>query len=102
MLKKRKALSNVYAMHAKNPAQQDHRRGEPTHMESQLRLQGLRRLRLAQNLSQGELADLLGVSIRQVNRWENLVCHPRGDLPYRLCQILKCTISDLYGFSGVA
>lgn len=47
--------------------------------------------------SQNDLADLMGVSVRTVNRWESNSTNPRvGDLP-KLAEILGVTEGELLG-----
>lgn len=72
-------------------------------MKGEPKLKGLKALRLANNLTQEELANLLGVSVRQVCRWETEDSKPRTtELELRLCEILGCTVAQLWGFTQAA
>lgn len=59
--------------------------------EGCIRLKGLKNLRLARRLTQKQLADLLGISVRQITRYENGGSHPRSSLMARLRRVLQCT-----------
>lgn len=50
------------------------------------------------NITQSELAEMLGVSDRAISKWENGICLPDAGTMPELCKILNITINDL--FSG--
>lgn len=63
-------------------------------------LKGLKRLRESKKLTQEVFAQLLGVSVRQVCRWETQAAQPRtGDMEARICEILGCTTAELRGWN---
>lgn len=54
--------------------------------------------RKEKNITQSELAEMLGITDRAISKWENGVCLPdAGNMP-EICRILDITINDL--FSG--
>ena len=54
--------------------------------------------RKEKNITQNELAEMLGITDRAISKWENGICLPdAGNMP-DLCKILDITINDL--FSG--
>lgn len=54
--------------------------------------------RKEKNITQCELAEMLGISDRAISKWENGVCMPDVSNIPNLCNILEITINDL--FSG--
>ena len=54
--------------------------------------------RKEKNITQCELAEMLGISDRAISKWENGVCMPDVSNIPKLCNILGITINDL--FSG--
>lgn len=54
--------------------------------------------RREKNITQCELAEMLGISDRAISKWENGVCMPDVSNIPKLCNILGITINDL--FSG--
>ncbi len=64
-------------------------------MKGESALKGLRALRKSKDLSQEELAELLGVSSRQVCRWETGTSKPRLDLIPEICGVLGCSLEQL-------
>ena len=54
--------------------------------------------RKEKNITQSELAEMLGVTDRAISKWENGVCLPDASNMLDLCKILDITINDL--FSG--
>lgn len=58
------------------------------------RLQVLRR---KNNLTQAEVAMVLGVSASSVAKWETTNTFPRAELLPALADLLHCTIDDLFG-----
>lgn len=53
------------------------------------------RLRVEQNMSQGDLADALEVSRQSVSKWENNTATPDLDKVIHLAQIFNITIDEL-------
>lgn len=51
--------------------------------------------RTLKNLSQGELAEMLGVSRQSVSKWENNSATPDLDKIVKLCEIYGITIDEL-------
>ena len=62
-----------------------------TQMEGEIRLKSLKKFRLAMGLTQKQLAALLGISERQVSRYESLFSCPRGPVLRRMCKLFGCT-----------
>lgn len=56
----------------------------------------IQRKRKEKNLTQGELAEKLGISDRAVSKWENGVCLPDASNVTELCKLLDITVNDLY------
>lgn len=54
--------------------------------------------RKEKNITQSELAELLGITDRAISKWENGICMPDASNILELCDILNITINDL--FSG--
>ena len=54
--------------------------------------------RKEKNITQSELAELLGITDRAISKWENGICMPDASNILELCNILNITINDL--FSG--
>lgn len=52
--------------------------------------------RKAQNLTQVELANLLGVSDKSVSKWERGICLPDVSLYPSLCKILNITLNEFF------
>lgn len=57
----------------------------------------LRALRRQRELTQEELADILGVSYQSVSRWENNTCYPDMELLPTLAEFFGITIDHLLG-----
>ena len=55
----------------------------------------LSRLRRENNLTQEQLAGLLGVSRQSVSKWESDAAYPETDKLIRLCELLGCTLDAL-------
>ena len=56
----------------------------------------IKELRMAANMTQGQLAVEMGVNQNTVSSWELEVTRPKtGDLP-QLAKVLGCTINDLF------
>lgn len=56
----------------------------------------LRRIRIAQRISQRALADTLSVSFQAVSRWETGAAAPATDNLPALADALDCMIDDLF------
>lgn len=54
--------------------------------------------RKEKNITQSELAEILGITDRAISKWENGICMPDASNILELCDILNITINDL--FSG--
>lgn len=65
-------------------------------------LKGLRVLRDAEGLSQADLAEMVGVSPRQVGRWETGESEPLASLIPKICRALGCSLDQLWGISDAA
>lgn len=55
----------------------------------------LQNLRKASNLSQEQLADMLGVSRQSVSKWESGVTYPEMDKLIAMAKLFKCSMDDL-------
>lgn len=53
-------------------------------------------IRASRGLSQGELAEKLGVSPTQLSRWENGKVGPRFERLEDIANILHCTVAELF------
>ena len=49
--------------------------------------ENLKKLRESKNITQAELAKMLGVDQRTISAWENKVCEPSFDILAKLCEI---------------
>lgn len=56
----------------------------------------IRKLREKKNMTQTELAEILGVSRQAVNNYETGDAKPGDELRVKLCQILGCDIVKLF------
>ena len=65
-------------------------------------LKGLKAMRDAKDLSQADLAELVGVSSRQVGRWETGESEPLASLIPKICRALGCSLDQLWGISDAA
>lgn len=52
--------------------------------------------RKEKNLTQSELAEILGITDRSVSKWETGVCLPDTGIMKELCSILGITVNDLF------
>lgn len=59
----------------------------------------LKRIRDKCGISQGMIAQELGISRSAVAMWETSEVYPRGKTLVRLADLLHCTIDELYGRS---
>ena len=57
----------------------------------------IRKYREAKNLSQKEVAELVGVDVSTVTKWETGVADPRAKQIPVLADLFGCTIDALYG-----
>lgn len=57
----------------------------------------MKKLRRAQDMTQEELADLLGVSFQSVSRWETGACYPDVEMLPVIADFLHVSIQDLMG-----
>lgn len=55
----------------------------------------LQHLRATRNMTQEQLAMLLGVSRQSVTKWEAEKSYPEMDKLIRICQVFDCTLDDL-------
>lgn len=55
----------------------------------------LQHLRASRNMTQEQLAMLVGVSRQSVTKWEAERAHPEMDKLLKLCQIFDCSLDDL-------
>ena len=56
---------------------------------------GIRTIRLSKNLTQDNLASLIGVARTTVTMWESGAAMPRADKLTELAKVLGCTIDEL-------
>ncbi len=59
--------------------------------------ENLRRLRREKNITQEELAEVLGVSYQSVSRWENGACYPDMELLPTLAAFFSVSVDTLLG-----
>lgn len=57
--------------------------------------ENLQHMRAAHNMTQEQLAMLLGVSRQSVTKWESEKSYPEMDKLLRMCQIFDCTLDEL-------
>ncbi len=57
--------------------------------------ENLQHLRATRNMTQEQLAMLLGVSRQSVTKWEAAKSYPEMDKLLKLCQIFECSLDDL-------
>ena len=55
----------------------------------------LQHLRATRNMTQEQLAMLLGVSRQSVTKWEAEKSYPEMDKLIKICQIFECSLDDL-------
>lgn len=60
----------------------------------------IRELREAREMTQGELAERMGVDRTGVNKWESEVALPRARQLPQLAEVLGCSISELFEGPG--
>lgn len=59
--------------------------------------ENLRRLRKEKDVTQEQLAEILGVSCQSVSRWENGTCYPDMELLPTIAQFFETTVDHLLG-----
>lgn len=52
--------------------------------------------RRKKNISQEQLAEMLGITNKSISKWENGICLPDASLYEPLCAILDITINELF------
>ena len=57
--------------------------------------ENLQHLRATRNMTQEQLAMLLGVSRQSVTKWEAAKSYPEMDKLLKICQIFECSLDDL-------
>ena len=57
--------------------------------------ENLQHLRATRNMTQEQLAMLLGVSRQSVTKWEAAKSYPEMDKLLKMCQIFECSLDDL-------
>ena len=57
--------------------------------------ENLQHLRATRNMTQEQLAMLLGVSRQSVTKWEASKSYPEMDKLLKMCQIFECSLDDL-------
>ena len=57
--------------------------------------ENLQHLRASRNMTQEQLAMLLGVSRQSVTKWEAAKSYPEMDKLLKICQIFECSLDDL-------
>ena len=55
----------------------------------------LQHLRATRNMTQEQLAMMVGVSRQSVTKWESGRSYPEMDKLMKLCQIFDCTLDEL-------
>ena len=55
----------------------------------------LKRIRLANNLSQKALADKLNVNFRTISAWEKSICEPSIEMLVKISELFNESIDDL-------
>lgn len=61
----------------------------------------LKEFREKMNLSQREIADMLGIAQPYYWKWETGKSFPNAKQILDLCEVLNCSPNDLFGFKGV-
>ena len=57
----------------------------------------VREYRLRENMTQDELARLLGVDRSNIAKWEAGVHKPHADMLVRLSQLMQCSLDEMLG-----
>lgn len=61
--------------------------------------QNIKSLRMRKNMTQGQLAELVGVSYQAVSKWESGTTLPDVSLVPRIAQIFQVTMDELFSYS---
>ena len=61
----------------------------------------LKDLRRKKDITQEELADILGVTSQSVSRWEKGVCYPDMELLPAIANYFNVTVDDLLGMNEI-
>lgn len=61
----------------------------------------LKEFRQKMNLSQREIAEMLGIAQPYYWKWETGRSFPNAKQILKFCEIFNCTPNDLFGFKGV-
>ena len=64
--------------------------------------QRIKAFRKEKDITQEQLAEMLGVSCQSVSRWESGVCYPDMELLPVLAEIFAVTVDKLLGVDGMA
>lgn len=59
-------------------------------------MKGIKRLREAAGLTQGALAEMVGVDRTAVVKWESGSAFPSSAKLPKIAEVLRCSISDLF------
>ena len=57
--------------------------------------ENLKALRATKNMTQADLAKILGVDQRTISAWENKICEPSFDILAKLCEIFDENFDNL-------
>lgn len=64
--------------------------------------ENIKRLRKAKDITQEQLAEMVGVSCQSVSRWESEVCYPDMELLPEIAKIFEITVDKLLGVDDIA
>ncbi len=56
----------------------------------------LKEYRKREGIKQSDVADILGVSVQAVSKWEREVCYPDITFLPEIAEILGCNIADFF------
>ncbi|MBE6713772.1 MAG: helix-turn-helix transcriptional regulator [Ruminococcaceae bacterium] len=56
----------------------------------------LKEYRKREGINQSDVADILGVSVQAVSKWEREVCYPDITFLPEIAEILGCNIADFF------
>lgn len=57
----------------------------------------LKEIRLRKGLTQAQVAEMIGVHVMNISRWENGERDPSTDIVRKLAFVLECTTDELLG-----